>query len=85
MDKLKTILTIIAVVLGIVLGLAVIGMVVTALQYLFWLGVLCLAAVVTVKLLKKSDSSQLESKGHVKALKDAEQNLEEYKRRYLTK
>jgi membrane protein implicated in regulation of membrane protease activity len=85
MGNLKTILTLIAVILGLILGFAVIGMVITALQYLFWLGVLCLAAVVTVKLLKKSNSAQLESKDNLKALKEAERSVEEYKRKYLPK
>lgn len=85
MDNFKTLLKIIAVILGIVLAFAVIGMVMTALQYLFWISVLCLAAVVAVKLLKKSDAPQLESKDPVQALKDAEHSLEEYKRKYTAK
>jgi len=85
MNKVKTILIIIAVVLGTVLALAAIGMIVTALQYLFWLGVLCLAAVAAIKLFKKSDSPQLESKSHIKELKNAERSLEEYKRKYQVK
>lgn len=85
MSNVKTILIIIAVVLGTVLALAAIGMIITALQYLFWLGVLCLAAVVAVKLFKKSDSPQLESKNHIKELKNAERSLEEYKRKYQVK
>ncbi len=85
MSNVKTTLTIIAVILGIVLALAAIGMVVTALQYLFWLGVICLVAVGAVKLFGKSDVPRLESKGHTKELKNAERTLEEYKRKYLAK
>lgn len=85
MSNVKTILTVIAIVLGAVLALAAIGMIVTALQYLFWLGMLCLAAVVAVKLLRKPDSQPLEGKGHQKELKNVGRTLEEYKRKYLAK
>ena len=85
MVNLKTILKIVAVILGIVLALAVIGMVITALQYIFWLSVLCLAAVVAIKLFKNSDAPQLESKTAPQTLKEAERSIEEYKRKYLSR
>lgn len=85
MDNLKSILKIIAIILGIVLALAVVGLVLTALQYIFWLGLLGLAVVVAVKLFGKSDVRQLESKGPLRTLKETERSLEEYKRKYLAK
>lgn len=84
MSNLKIILTAIAVILGAVIALSAIGMIMTLLQYLFWLGVLCLAAAVAIKLLKKSDSPRLESRPHVKELDNAERALEDYKRKYLS-
>jgi hypothetical protein len=85
MSILKIILIAIAAVLGTFLALAAIGMIITALQYLFWLVVLCLAAVVAVKLLKQPGAKRLEGKEPINALKNAERTLEEYKRRYLEK
>lgn len=87
--NVKTVLTVVAVILGILLAMSVVGMVITAVQYLFWLGVICLAVFVALKLFKKSEPPQLESKDPLNVLKNAEQNaarsIEEYKRKYLAK
>jgi membrane protein implicated in regulation of membrane protease activity len=85
MNNAKTIITIIAVILGTIVALAAIGTIITAVQYLFWLGVLCVVALAAVKLFKKSDSPQLESNRHVKELKNTDRVLEEYKRKKLAK
>jgi hypothetical protein len=85
MSNLKIILIAIAAVLGAFLALAAIGMIITAVQYLFWLGVLCLVAVGAVKLLKKPGVKRLEGNKPINTLKNAERTLEEYKRRYLAK
>ncbi len=85
MSNLKIILIAIAAVLGAFLALAAIGMIITALQYLFWLTVLCLVAVGAVKLLKRPGAKRLEGKEPINALKNAERTLEEYKRRYIAK
>jgi amino acid transporter len=85
MSTLKIILIAIAAVLGTFLALAAIGMIIMALQSLFWLSVLCLVAVGAVKLLKKPSAKRLEGKEPINALKNAEHALEEYKRRYPAK
>lgn len=85
MNNIKNILTVIAVILGAIVVLSLVGMVITALQYLFWLGVICIAAVVAVKLLRKPDAPQLESKSYMKELKSAERTLQEYKRQNPSK
>ena len=85
MSNLKIILIAIAAVLGTFLALAAIGMIITALQYLFWLSVLCLVVVCAVKLLKRPGAKRLEGKEPINTLKNAERTLEEYKRRYLAK
>jgi len=85
MSNLKIILIAIAAVLGTFLALAAIGLIITALQYLFWLTVLCLVVVGAVKLLKQPGAKRLEGKEPINALKNAERTLEEYKRRYLAK
>ena len=85
MSNVKIILTTVAVVLGLVVALAAIGMVITAIQYLFWLGLFCVAAFAAVKLFGKSDSSRLEGQDSLKELKSTDRTLEEYKRKYLSK
>ena len=85
MSNLKIILIAIAAVLGAFLALAAIGMIITALQYLFWLTVLCLVVVGAVKLLRQPGAKRLEGKEPINILKNAERTLEEYKRRYLAK
>ncbi len=86
MKSAKIILTAIAVILGLFLAFAAIGMIVTAVKYLFWLGVILLAGTIAVKLLRKSDAPQLEAKNsHANELKTTQRTLNEYKRRELTK
>lgn len=85
MNNIKNILTIIAFILGAIAVLSLVGMVITALQYLFWLGMICIAAVVAVKLFKRTDATPLESKIHTQELKSAERALQEYKRQTSSK
>lgn len=86
MKEAKFILALIAIVLGLFLAFAAIGMIVTAVKYLFWLGVVLLAGAVVVKLLKKSDAPQLATKSaSANELETVRRTLDEYKRRELTK
>ncbi len=61
------------------------GFIVAAVQYLFILGVLILGGMLVVKLLKKSDDPQLETKRASKELKEMQLKLEEIKRKQLSK
>ncbi len=85
MKNIKTILIIVAVVLGAFFAFSVIGLIITVAQYVFWLGVIGIAGAVAVKLFRKSDSRQLENKTPVDQLENAGRTLEEYKQKYLSK
>lgn len=86
MKEAKFLIALIAVVLGLFLAFAAIGMIVTAVKYLFWLGVILLAGTVAVKLLKKFSAPQLETKSApANELETVRRALDEYKRRELTK
>jgi len=85
MNNVKNILIIIAFILGAIAVLSLVGMVITAIQYLFWLGMICIAAVVAVKLFKRTDAPQLERKAYTQELKSAERALQEYKRHTSSK
>lgn len=85
MNAIKMLFVAVAIILGTVIALAAIGMIMTAMQYLFWLGVICLVAVVAIKLSKKSAAPQLESRSDVRELENAGRTLAEYKRKYLAK
>ena len=78
MKNIKTAFIIIAVVLAAVVALSLVGMILTALQYIFWLGIIGLAGAAAVKLLwKKPNSPQLVGKtAHVDELEDADRTLE---------
>jgi predicted tellurium resistance membrane protein TerC len=81
MDKIKLILITIAVVLGSLGLLAVIGLVSSLIQSLFWIGVLCLAGYVGVKLLVKDKPHETDSLNVPHTLKQVERTLEEYRRK----
>ena len=59
------------------------GIFTALIQYLFFIGVLLIAGVITVKLLRKSDSPQLDAKRSERELNEAIRQLEELKRQQL--
>ncbi len=85
MKNIKTILVIIAVVLGAVVAFSLVGLMMTLAQYIFWLGVIGIAGYAAIKLFKKSNSPQLEAKSPVQELENAGRTLDEYKQKYLSK
>jgi membrane protein implicated in regulation of membrane protease activity len=92
MNIFKFVLTLIVIVLAVFLGLALIGVVISALQYLFWFGVIALAAFIAIKLFKPKGTPRLEGRqsphelhGATDTLQRTEQVLAEYKRKYLPK
>ena len=87
MNTVKIILIAIGLVLAAMLAFSVIGIVYSALWYLFLLGVVVIGGAVGYKLLKKDAAPQLEGKQTVsiKEIDNADRALEEYKRKYLPK
>ena len=86
MKNLKIILIAVAVILCAVAALAVIGMIMNALYYVFWLGVLALGGAAAYKLfLKSNDRARLEGKSAVDELESADRALEKYKGKYVLK
>ena len=81
MDKIKIILITIAVILGSLGLLAVIGFVSSLIQSLFWIGLLCLAGYVGVKLLGRDKPRETDSLNAPNDLKQLERTLEEYRRK----
>ena len=88
MNFIKLILIAIGLYLLVMLGFAVVGIVYSALWYLFWLGVIAIAGTIGYKLLKKdAEQPRLEDKTPIAIaeMKNADRVLEEYKRKHLTK
>ena len=88
MNIIKIILIAVGLYLLVTLGFAVIGIVYTALWYLFLLGVVAIGGAVGYKLLKKDgERAKLEEKTPIAIaeIKDADRALEEYKRKRLLK
>jgi uncharacterized protein (DUF58 family) len=86
MKNIKTALIIIGVVLGVIVAFSAVALVVTALQYLLWIGIIGLAGAAAYKLLKKPNPSlRLENKSTINELEKAGQTLAEYKKKYLPK
>ena len=92
MNAFKFLLMLVVIVLAVFLGLALIGVVISALQYLFWFGVIALAALVAVKLFRPAHKPRLEDGPAPRELHDApgtlqhaDQVLAEYKRKYQSK
>jgi predicted tellurium resistance membrane protein TerC len=81
MDKIKLILITIAVILGSLGLLAVIGLISSLIQSLFWIGVLVLAGYVGVKLLVRDKPRETDSLDAPNTLKQVERTLEEYRRK----
>ena len=93
MNAFKFLLMLVVMVLAVFLGLALIGVVISALQYLFWFGVIALAALVAVKLFRPAFKPRLEGRPAAPhelhdapdTLQHADQVLAEYKRKYQSK
>ena len=88
MNWLKLILVAVGLIVATMLAFSVIGIVYSALWYLFLLGIVAVGAAVGYKLLvKDKELSQLENKTPIAVaeLKNADRALEEYKRKYLSK
>ena len=85
MNWLKIILIAVGIFLAVMLGLSFVGIIYSALWYLFWIGVLVAGGAVGYKLLTKSEPKQLEEKEPIaiSELKNADRTLEEYRRKYL--
>jgi len=81
MDKIKLILITIAVILGSLGLLALIGLVSSLIQSLFWIGVLGLAGYIGVKLLVRDKPRETDSLTAPHDLKRVERTLEEYRRK----
>ena len=88
MNLIKVILIAIGLVLAAMLTFSVIGIVYSALWYLFLLGIVAVGGAVGYKfLVKDKESPQLEEKipTTIAEMKNADRALEEYKRKYLPK
>jgi len=81
MDGLKTILTLIAIILGALVVLAAIGLIYNLLGYLLILGVICLGGYIAFRFLTKSDAKQLSAPDPKKELERVQRLLDEYKRK----
>jgi len=88
MNFIKIILIAVALIVAAMLAFSVVGIVYSALWYLFLLGIVAIGGAVGYKLLvKEKQSPQLEEKipTTIAELKNADRALEEYKRKYLPK
>jgi hypothetical protein len=86
MKLAKIILIAIGIFIAVMLGFTVVGIVYSALWYLFWIGVIAVAGTIGYKLLKKPETPQIENTEPIgiSELKNADKSLEEYKRKYLS-
>jgi len=88
MNFIKIILIAIGLVLAAILAFSVIGIVYSALWYLFLLGIVAVGGAIGYKLLvKDKESMRLEDKTPITIaeMENADQALEEYKQKYLPK
>ena len=81
MDKIKAILMIIAVILGLLGLLAAIGFIYSLLFYGFILAVVCLGGYLAFLLFAKPEAKQLHSPDPQKQLEKVQRLLDEYKRK----
>ena len=87
MSLIKTVLIILGLIIAATLAFSVIGMIYSALWYLFLLGVVAIGGAVGYKLLvKNKNAPELEDKTPITIaeIKNADRALEEYKRKYLS-
>jgi cobalamin biosynthesis protein CobD/CbiB len=80
MDKLKTILTLIAIIFVALVVLATIGLVYAALYYALIFGILCLGMVIALRLLIKSSQQQIDTSKNER--KKVGRILDDYKRKH---
>ena len=87
MNWIKIVLIAIGIFIAVMFGFSLIGIIYSALWYLFWIGVIALAGTVGYKLLKKPETPQIENREPIaiSELKNADRALEEYKSKYLSK
>lgn len=88
MNFIKLIIIAIGLVLAAMLAFSIIGIVYSAIWYLFLLGVVAVGGFVGYKLLQKGDdSAKLEAKTPIAIaeMKNLDRELEEYKQKYLPK
>ena len=81
MDKIKTILILIAIILGTLTVFATIGFLYSLVQFLFLAGVIGLAGYIGIRLLSNKSPRELDSSGPERHLQKVERTLEEYKRK----
>jgi len=81
MDKLKTILTLIAGMLIAFVVLAGIGLIYNFLFYLVLLGIICFASLIAYRFLRGANPGQLSAPNPKRELKKVERILDEYKRK----
>lgn len=86
MKLAKIILLAVGIFIAVMLGFTLVGIIYSALWYLFWIGIIAVAGTVGYKLLKKPQTAQIENKEpiSISELKNADKTLEEYKRKYLS-
>ncbi len=86
MNWIKIVLIAIGIFIAVMLGFSLIGIIYSALWYLFWIGVIALAGTVGYKLLKKPETAQIKNREPIaiSELKNADKTLEEYKSKYLS-
>jgi len=80
MGKLKTILTLIAVISVALVALAVIGLVYAALYYILLFGILCLGAFIAFRFLGNSGQQQIDTSRNER--KSAARILDDYKQKH---
>lgn len=82
MDKLKSILTLIGIILGALAVLAVIGFIYTAAGYIMILAVVCLGGYVAFRLFGASGDKQISVADPKTELEKVQRLLDEYKRKW---
>lgn len=82
MSTIKTILTLIAVILGLLVLLAAIGFVYSLLGYVLMLSIVCLGGYIAFRWLRKSDDKQIAATADPKKeLEKVQRLLDDYKRK----
>ncbi len=86
MNWTKILLIAIGIFIAVMLSFSLIGIIYSAFWYLFWIGVIAIAGTVGYKLLKKTETKQIEDRQPIgiSDLNNADKTLEEYKRKYLS-
>lgn len=81
MDKIKTILIFIGIILGGLIVFATIGLIYSLVQFLLLAGVIGLAGYIGIRILSNKSPRELDSSGPERHLQKVERTLEEYKRK----